>query len=123
MDSMLSITKDMPYYRQEGVDGNAQGSIFYFEVAVAFGLLMFCLEYYLDLRQHYNYATIKEIPALLVGKVPAVEFNKSQAYNLDKSTFSLLEKLVMEFHGVFLLCLGQPRPHLHPNPYPYPNLP
>ena len=92
MDGLFEITKDMPYYRQEGVDVNAQeGSVLFFEVAVAFGILMFALEYYLDLRQHYNYATIVDVPALLEGKVPADEFMNSQTYNLDKSTFDLLE--------------------------------
>lgn len=104
------LTKNFPLYKQDGCAEEASGSsgegFGYFEILLAFGLMIFLVEQYLSLRQYRNFVTIKKIPELLKGHITDTEFDKSQVYNADKQSFALFEGIVVQVMSVGGLCLG-----------------
>lgn len=65
----------------------------YLQIFVAFSVAVTLWEIYLDLRQLKKNKE-KEPPAEIKDLVPLEKFTKSQAYNVDKRTFSIITSLI-----------------------------
>lgn len=112
-----------PYYKQSGWTHPSSGenAIPYLGLTLAFFVFVFALELYLDYRQLNKFKSAKEVPKVLQnycttqkkimkdGKETTVGevFTKSNAYNIDKFEFNIMEKLLVQLiEGVALMLVG-----------------
>ena len=98
------MLKDLPIYRQN--DWKSDGEIPYLELTLAFSVLVFLFEIYLELRQLTLFKTVKEVPKEIKSIVPEDTFTKSNLYNIDKFTFGLFSSSFMFAEGTALVFLG-----------------
>ncbi|KAL3830733.1 hypothetical protein ACJIZ3_019535 [Penstemon smallii] len=75
------------------------------EAILGFAIMMYMFESYLDLRQ-YTALKSPTLPKPLVGVISQKKFEKSRAYNIEKSRLHLVHKLVIVLMDSSLLYFG-----------------
>jgi STE24 endopeptidase len=107
---VASKLKDYPVYTQSGMqtdnkDSASSSNILLY--TLAFAVVMFVLEYYLDIRQLFKFLAATSIPPELKHELISEEFfKKSLSYGKDKFSFGLIESLLLFAESVAMILLG-----------------
>jgi STE24 endopeptidase len=97
--------KSCPLYRQAGlVDSNDISP--YYWLTIAFTVVIFVFESYLDLRQLAKFTSGAKLPEDLKKFVAEDVFTKSISYGLDKFQFKIVESNLMFLQGMILCLFG-----------------
>lgn len=108
MEKVLAMfeTNGLPLYKQENWSADQMGDIPYLGLTIAFTVLIFVLEAYLDFRQLSTFYSTKALPAELADHVTDETFKKSNYYGKDKFAFKMIESAFMFIEGVAFVLLG-----------------
>ncbi|KAI7864682.1 peptidase family M48-domain-containing protein [Spinellus fusiger] len=74
----------------------------YKSYVIAFSIVVYCFEQYLNLRQYRRYLIV-ERPKELADIVSQEDFTKAQSYNYDKSRFGFVENAYKQIESVAML--------------------
>jgi STE24 endopeptidase len=101
-----SVWDDLPVYRQSGWNPDNTGSVPYLQLTLAFTVLTFLFELYLDWRQLKTYETVAAVPKEIASVVEDGVYQKSRIYGKEKLAFGILRSTFGLFEGLLLLLLG-----------------
>jgi STE24 endopeptidase len=74
----------------------------YLEYTIAFFVIVWIFETYIDVRQHRKYQE-RQIPQTLRGIVSEEKFLKAQSYGLDKSQFGMISDIFSLLSSIVML--------------------
>ena len=77
----------------------------YFEFTLAFSIIVYLFETYLDWRQHQHLLTSIR-PSILKDTVTEDKFQQAKRYGLDKSRFRFVRSGFAQLHFTMLLMVG-----------------
>jgi site-specific recombinase len=106
LEGVFEASKSLPLYRQSAWDATQLGDVPYMNITLIFAVIVFVLEYYLDIRQTLAFYTHLSLAPELKGHITDETFKKSTAYNKDKFSFKMVESLFMFLEGIALILLG-----------------